>query len=58
MEMTFRWYGSQEEKITLDEIRQIPAVKGIVGTLMDIPVGEVWPRERIKELKKKLSLVG
>ena len=29
MEMTFRWYGSQEEKITLDEIRQIPAVKGL-----------------------------
>lgn len=22
MEMTFRWYGSQEEKIALDEIRQ------------------------------------
>ena len=53
MEMTFRWYGSQEEKIALDEIRQIPAVKGIVGTLMDIPVGEVWPRERIKELKEE-----
>lgn len=48
MEMTFRWYGSQEEKIALDEIRQIPAVKGIVGTLMDIPVGEVWPRNGSK----------
>ena len=58
MEMTFRWYGSQEEKITLDEIRQIPAVKGIVGTLMDIPVGEVWPRERIKELKEKIESRG
>ncbi|HAX1101752.1 TPA: mannonate dehydratase, partial [Enterococcus faecium] len=58
MEMTFRWYGSQEEKITLDEIRQIPAVKGIVGTLMDIPVGEVWPRERIKELKEEIESRG
>ncbi|BDP84326.1 hypothetical protein EfmAA610_15360 [Enterococcus faecium] len=61
MEMTFRWYGSQEEKITLDEIRQIPAVKGIVGTLMDIPVGEVWPRERIimsigKAMKIKIRM--
>lgn len=58
MEMTFRWYGSQEEKIALDEIRQIPAVKGIVGTLMDIPVGEVWPRERIKELKEEIESRG
>lgn len=58
MEMTFRWYGSQEEKIALDEIRQIPAVKGIVGTLMDIPVGEVWPRERIKELKEEIEYRG
>lgn len=48
MEMTFRWYGANEEKISLQEIRQIPAMKGIVGTLMDIPAGEVWPRERIK----------
>ncbi|MDV2687249.1 mannonate dehydratase, partial [Alkalihalophilus lindianensis] len=28
MEMTFRWYGAKEEKISLQEIRQIPAVKG------------------------------
>ncbi|XIN96505.1 mannonate dehydratase [Enterococcus faecium] len=31
MEMTFRWYGANEEKISLQEIRQIPAMKGIVG---------------------------
>ncbi|WP_270346182.1 mannonate dehydratase [Enterococcus thailandicus] len=58
MEMTFRWYGSQEEKITLEEIRQIPAMKRIVGTLMDIPVGEVWPKERIKSLKEEIEAAG
>lgn len=58
MEMTFRWYGANEEKIKLEEIRQIPAMKGIVGTLMDIPVGEVWPKERIKALKEEIEAAG
>lgn len=58
MEMTFRWYGSNEEKISLQEIRQIPGMKGIVGTLMDIPAGEVWPKERIKALKDEINAHG
>ncbi|MGG0516454.1 mannonate dehydratase [Bacillus pseudomycoides] len=58
MEMTFRWYGANEDKIKLQEIRQIPGVKGIVGTLMDIPVGEVWPKERIKALKEEVESAG
>ncbi|GMC01620.1 hypothetical protein K2F_18800 [Enterococcus thailandicus] len=37
MEMTFRWYGSQEEKITLEEIRQIPAMKGDCGNTYGYP---------------------
>ena len=41
MDMTFRWYGKAFEKISLEDIRQIPNVQGIVGTLMDIPAGEV-----------------
>lgn len=58
MEMTFRWYGANEEKIKLEDIRQIPGCKGIVGTLMDIPVGEVWPKERIKALKEEIEAAG
>jgi mannonate dehydratase len=58
MEMTFRWYGAKEEKIKLEEIRQIPGVKGIVGTLMDIPAGEVWPKDRIKALKEEIEAAG
>lgn len=55
MEMTFRWYGADQEKITLDQIRQIPGVKGVVGCLMDIPVGKVWPEERIDELVRQVE---
>ena len=58
MEMTFRWYGSSEERITLRQIREIPGVDGVVGCLMDIPVGEVWPEERIAALRREIEDAG
>ena len=58
MEMTFRWYGADAEKISLEQIRQIPGVEGVVGCLMDIPVGEVWPEERIGELVGQVERAG
>lgn len=58
MEMTFRWYGPDDDKITLKEIHQIPGVTGVVGCLMDIPVGEVWPRDRIGSLKESVESHG
>ena len=51
MKMTFRWYG-KNDPVTLSQIRQIPAVTGIVTALYDVPVGEVWPEEGIFALKK------
>lgn len=33
MEMTLRWYGSKFDTVTLEQIRQIPGVKGIVDLL-------------------------
>lgn len=58
MELTFRWYGPKEEKITLQQIRQIPGCRGIVGTLFDIPAGQVWPRERIHQLRQMIEDEG
>ena len=49
--MTFRWYG-ENDKVTLDDIRQIPCVQGVVSAIYDVPVGEVWPEENIARLKK------
>ncbi len=57
MKMTFRWYGD-DDKVTLDNIRQIPGVEGIVSAIYDIPVGEVWSLEKIKELKDKIENKG
>ena len=50
MKMTFRWYGEGSDPIPLDYIHQIPGVSGIVGCLMDVPAGEVWPKEKIAAL--------
>lgn len=58
MQMTFRWYGEGNDSITLNQIRQIPGVKGIVWALHDIPVGEVWPVDRIAEVKKQAEQHG
>ena len=57
MKMTFRWYGDGDP-VTLDNIRQIPGVTGIVSAIYDVPVGEVWPLEKILALKKKIEDKG
>lgn len=58
MKMTFRWFGQEGDSVTLGQIRQIPGVTGIVGALYDVPVGEVWPLEKILSLKKQANDAG
>ena len=50
MKMTFRWYG-EDDKITLEKIRQIPNMYSVVTAVYDVPVGEVWSEESIQRLK-------
>ncbi len=57
MRMTWRWFGDADS-VKLAQIAQIPVVKGIVGTLEDIPVGEVWSVERIAALKAQVEAAG
>lgn len=57
MEMSFRWYGTSDP-ISLEKIRQIPGMKGIVTAIYDIAVGEVWPREKIRALKQTIEQQG
>ncbi|SOC37609.1 mannonate dehydratase [Salinicoccus kekensis] len=57
MEMSFRWYGN-DDPVTLENIRQIPQMKGIVSAIYDIPAGEVWPYEDIVELRDQISAHG
>lgn len=57
MKMTFRWYG-EDDPVSLENIRQIPGMKGIVSAVYDVPVGEMWPRENIKRLKDAVEEAG
>lgn len=58
MEMTLRWYGSKFDTVTLKQIRQIPGVKGVITTLYDTAPGEVWSRERIREMIDEVEAAG
>ena len=56
MEKTWRWFG-KKDKITLAMLRQI-GVEGIVTALHDVPNGEVWPLESIKEMTEYIEAAG
>lgn len=57
MNLTFRWYGP-DDFITLDMIKQIPTMQGIVTSLYHIKPGEVWPQEEIDNLKELINKAG
>ena len=57
MKMTFRWYG-QSDSISLEKIRQIPGMSGVVTAVYSVPVGEVWPEEDIAALKEECDKAG
>lgn len=57
MKLSFRWYG-EDDKVTLEKIRQIPGMHSIVTAVYDVPVGEVWSRESIARLKQLIEESG
>ncbi len=58
MEMTLRWYGSKFDSVTLEQIRQIPGVTGVITTLYDTEPGQVWEREAIRRMKEEVEQAG
>ena len=56
MERTWRWFG-KKDKITLAMLKQI-GVEGIVTALHDVPLGQVWTREAIHDLKSYIESYG
>lgn len=57
MKMTFRWYGD-DDPVTLEKIRQIPCITGVVTAVYSVPAGEVWPREDIAKMKAEVLKSG
>ncbi len=58
MEMTLRWYGSKHDSVTLEQIRQIPGVTGVITTLYDSKPGDVWSIEEIRAMKNEVAASG
>jgi mannonate dehydratase len=57
MEMTFRWFGDADP-VSLENIRQIPGVRGVVSALYDVPVGETWTVHRLARLAQSIEQKG
>src|ERR1700759_1377001 len=55
--MSFRWFGDSDP-VSLAYIRRIPGMHGIVSAIYDVPVGEVWPLDKIRALKAKVEAHG
>ena len=56
MERTWRWFG-KNDNITLAMLKEI-GVEGIVTALHDVPLGEVWTREKIHDLRTYIESYG
>ena len=56
MQQNMRWYGPHDT-VTLRDIRE-SGVSGIVTALHQIPVGEIWPEEAIRERQELIRQAG
>lgn len=54
MKWGFRWYGDNDS-IPLKNVRQIPGINGVVGTLLNKLPGDVWKIDEIKEFKQSIE---
>ncbi|OIQ44765.1 MAG: mannonate dehydratase [Roseobacter sp. MedPE-SW] len=54
---TWRWYGPELDRITLNEVAQTGAT-GIVNALHEIPYGEVWSQQAIAVRRQLIEQAG
>lgn len=55
MKMTMRYYGKDYDSVTLEQLRQIRYVEGLISTLYYKQAGELWTRSEIQALKKEIE---
>lgn len=57
MELSFRWFD-RRDPVTLQQIRQIPGMVGVVTALYQIPPGQLWPADDIDALARVIAQHG
>lgn len=58
MKMTLRWYGKNYDSVSLEQIRQVPGVKGVITSLMGKQAGELWTEDEISAMKAEVNGAG
>ena len=58
MKMSFRWYGTGNDSVSLKDIKQIPGVEEIVWALHYKQPGEIWEKQEIQKVKDELDEYG
>ena len=53
-----RWFGTGYDPVTLDKLRQVPGLSGIITTLYGTLPGEAWKKEEILALKNEVEAAG
>ena len=56
--MTMRWFGTGYDTITLDKLRQVPGLCGVITTLYGISAGLPWKKEDFLSLKNEVEGAG
>ena len=58
MQMTMRWFGTGYDSITLEQIKQVPGVTGVITTLYGTKPGEAWEMADILAMKEEVEASG
>jgi mannonate dehydratase len=58
MQMTMRWFGTGYDSVTLEQIRQVAGVTGVITTLYGTKPGELWKTEDIRAMKDEVEAAG
>jgi len=58
MKMGFRWFGDNNDTVSLADIRQIPGVTNIVWALHNKLPGEVWEQNEIAKVADQIKSHG
>jgi len=56
--MCLRWFGPGYDPVTLEQIRQIPGIGGVITTLHGKKAGEQWTNDEIRHLKETVNTSG